>query len=66
MGGIIMEEISAKEIMKYWNDAHPNNPCTIHDVQEYLNTHAFLNLRADILVKIMENDFNDYVQRFRN
>ena len=66
MGGIIMEEISAKEIMEYWNNAHPNNLCSLEDVQEYLRTHAFFNLSPKILVAIMENDFNDYVQRFRN
>ena len=66
MGGIIMEEISAKEIMEYWNNAHPDSPCTLQDVKAYLETHAFFNLGADILVKIMENDFNDYVQRFGN
>lgn len=61
-----MEEISAKEIMEHWNNAHPDSPCTLQDVKDYLETHAFFNLREDILVKIMENDFNDYVQRFRN
>ena len=66
MGGIIMEEISAKEIMEYWNNAHPENICTLQDVKDYLETHAFFNLSPKILVAIMENDFNDYVQRFRN
>lgn len=61
-----MKEISAKEIMECWNNAHPNNLCSLDDVQEYLRTHAFFNLSPKILVAIMENDFNDYVQRFRN
>lgn len=61
-----MKEISAKEIMECWNNAHSDSPCTLQDVKDYLETHAFFNLPTDILVKIMENDFNDYVQRFRN
>ena len=60
------DKISAKEIMEYWNNAHPNNLCSLEDIQEYLRTHAFFNLSPKILVAIMENDFNDYVQRFRN
>ena len=52
-----MEEISAKEIMEYWNNAHPNNLCSLEDVQEYLRTHAFFNLSPKILVAIMETDF---------
>ena len=53
-----MKEISAKEITEHWNDAHPNNPCTIQDVREYLTTHVFFNISPGILVKIMETDFN--------
>ena len=61
-----MKEISAKEIMECWNNAHPDSPSTLQDVKDYLETHAFFNLSPNILVAIMENDFNDYVQRFRN
>ena len=61
-----MKEISAKEIMECWNNAHPDSPCTLQDVKDYLETNAFFNLSTKILVAIMENDFNDYVQRFRN
>ena len=61
-----MKEISAKEIMECWNNAHPDSHCILQDVKDYLETHAFFNLPTDILVKIMENDFNDYVQRFGN
>ena len=53
-----MKEISAKEITEHWNNAHPDNPCTIQDVREYLTTHAFFKIHPDILIKIMEMDFN--------
>ena len=49
-----MEEISAKEIMKHWNNAHPENPLSLEDVKEYLETHAFFNLTPSVVVKIIE------------
>ena len=52
-----MKEIPSKEIMRHWNNAHPNNPCTLQDVKEYLETRAFFNLSPNNLVKIMEKDF---------
>lgn len=52
-----MKEMSAEEIMRHWNNAHPNNPCTLQDVKEYLETHAFFNLSPSVLVNIMEKDF---------
>ena len=52
-----MKEISAKEIMEHWNNAHPENILSLEDVKEYLVTHAFFNLSPTILVKIMEKDF---------
>ena len=52
-----MEEISAKEIMECWNNAHPDDTCSLEEVENYLNTHAFFNLPPKILVAIMETDF---------
>lgn len=52
-----MKEISSTKIMQYWNNSHPNNPCLLKDVEEYLETHAFFNLSPSILVKIMERNF---------
>ena len=54
MGGIVMKEIPAKEIMRHWNKAHPENPLSLEDVKEYLETHAFFNLTPSVVVKIME------------
>lgn len=52
-----MEEISAKEIMEHWNNAHPDNTCSLEEVKDYLMTHAFFNLPPKVLVAIMETDF---------
>lgn len=52
-----MEEISAKEIMEHWNNAHLDNTCSLEEVKDYLMTHAFFNLPPKILVAIMETDF---------
>lgn len=54
VGGIVMKEIPAKEIMMHWNNAHPENPLSLEDVKEYLETHAFFNLHPSVVVKIME------------
>ena len=48
------KEIPAKEIMRHWNNAHPENPLSLEDVNEYLETHAFFNLPLSVVVKIME------------
>lgn len=52
-----MKEIPAKEIMKHWNAAHPENRLSLEDVNQYLQTHAFFNLSPSTLVSIMEKDF---------
>ena len=51
-----MKEIPAKEIMMHWNNAHPENPLSLEDVKEYLETHAFFNLPLSVVIKIMEQD----------
>ena len=48
------KEIPAKEIMRHWNNAHPENPLSLEDVKEYLETHAFFNTPPSVVVKIME------------
>ena len=52
-----MKEIPAEEIMRHWNNYHSEKPCTLQEVNEYLDTHIFFNLSPITLVEIMEKDF---------
>ena len=59
MGGvnykeIIMREINAREIMECWNLNHPDNPCTLKDVEDFLKYIAFFGNSPQIAVKYIE------------
>lgn len=49
-----MREIGAREIMECWNLNHPDNPCTLKDVEDFLKYIAFFGNSPQIAVKYIE------------
>ena len=49
-----MREIKARDIMECWNLKHPDNPCTLKDIEGILTYIAFFGNSPQIAVKYIE------------
>ena len=54
-----MEKYTATEIMGFWNEAHPDNPCTENEATRYLESHIFIKnlVSPKSIVRVMELGF---------
>lgn len=50
-----MREIGAREIMEEWNLKHPDNPCTLKDVEDALKYIAFFDNSPKIAISYFED-----------
>ena len=63
-----MEEYTATEIMGFWNEAHPGNPCTENEATRYLKSHIFIKnlFSPKTIVRVMEVRFRPTELEERN